>query len=200
MTIRKGEPWGNPVDRPPDLRIVASDAGDRPAYRHRPGPDPIGLVGGDLSASLGRPAERPAMQRLPIDLLRVTTRRRGVDRRGARRVRRSWWRGPVTAVMNVDHFGEWNVAPRAHPNDGGSTSSTVDAGDVDPATAGRHAPDSRPVPTCPTRRSGAHGDERRRGRSPRGRSAMWVDGRSRRLRRRRCVSIRVVPDAFAVLI
>ncbi|MAT03984.1 MAG: hypothetical protein CL424_02950 [Acidimicrobiaceae bacterium] len=33
-------------------------------------------------------------------------------------VRRSWWRGRVVACMNVDHLGDWNVAPRAHPNDG----------------------------------------------------------------------------------
>jgi len=30
----------------------------------------------------------------------------------------SWWRGPITAVMNSEWRGRWRVAPRAHPNDG----------------------------------------------------------------------------------
>jgi diacylglycerol kinase family enzyme len=33
-------------------------------------------------------------------------------------VRGSWWRGPILAVCNVAYIGDWNVAPRAHPNDG----------------------------------------------------------------------------------
>ncbi len=32
--------------------------------------------------------------------------------------RRSWWRGRVVAAMNAQHLGEWDVAPRGHPNDG----------------------------------------------------------------------------------
>jgi len=28
------------------------------------------------------------------------------------------WSGEIAAVMNVDHLGAWDVAPRAHPNDG----------------------------------------------------------------------------------
>ncbi len=32
--------------------------------------------------------------------------------------RRSWWRGPVVAVMNAQFRGAWNVAPKGHPNDG----------------------------------------------------------------------------------
>ena len=29
-----------------------------------------------------------------------------------------WWRDRIVAVMNVDHLGKWDAAPRAHPNDG----------------------------------------------------------------------------------
>ena len=32
--------------------------------------------------------------------------------------RRSWWRGELVAAMNAQHLGRWDVAPRAHPNDG----------------------------------------------------------------------------------
>lgn len=37
------------------------------------------------------------------------------------------WSGEVVAVMNVDHRGDWDVAPRAHPNDGLLDSIHVDA-------------------------------------------------------------------------
>ncbi|MEZ5250968.1 MAG: hypothetical protein R2713_17670 [Ilumatobacteraceae bacterium] len=32
--------------------------------------------------------------------------------------RRSWWRGEVIAAMNGQFLDGWDVAPRAHPNDG----------------------------------------------------------------------------------
>src|SRR3546814_6290230 len=32
--------------------------------------------------------------------------------------KRSWWRGRVVAAMNAQYRGEWDVAPRGHPNDG----------------------------------------------------------------------------------
>lgn len=58
------------------------------------------------------------MQLVEVDLLRVTAD--GREYRAVAHVvaQRSWWRGPVVMVMNTDHLGEWNVAPRGHPNDG----------------------------------------------------------------------------------
>jgi diacylglycerol kinase family enzyme len=47
--------------------------------------------------------------------------------------RRGWWRGSLLAVMNADHVGDWNVAPRAHPNDG-----KVDAVEVAASMSLRH--------------------------------------------------------------
>ena len=71
------------------------------------------------------------LQRLPIDVLRVIADGRQfvavahvVARRGGLF---GWWRGPIAAVMNVDHIGKWDVAPRAHPNDGGLDIVDVDA-------------------------------------------------------------------------
>jgi diacylglycerol kinase family enzyme len=40
---------------------------------------------------------------------------------------RTWWRGPIVAVMNADRIGTWDVAPRAHPNDGQLDVVEVDA-------------------------------------------------------------------------
>ena len=33
-------------------------------------------------------------------------------------MRNGWWRGALLGVVNCAYIGEWNVAPRAHPNDG----------------------------------------------------------------------------------
>lgn len=117
MTIRKGEPWGDSVERRSDLIVASSDrqlaalAGERTDR-------PLGVSSGDLFRTVGAPGQRPEMVRLPIDLLRVEAD--GVTLSAVAHVvaRRSWWRGGILAVMNVDHLGEWNVAPRAHPNDG----------------------------------------------------------------------------------
>jgi hypothetical protein len=117
MTIRPGDDWGELVAIPDDLVDADSDAalaacvtrGDRRAVRVR---------GGDLLATLGGPVPGDRVRRLPIDLLRVTADDRSYVAVAHVVARRSWWRGPVLAVMNVDRLGHWDVAPRAHPNDG----------------------------------------------------------------------------------
>ncbi|HEX6657290.1 MAG TPA: hypothetical protein VF065_04360, partial [Ilumatobacter sp.] len=70
MTIRKGEPWGAPAARPPDLVVAGSDA-ELAQLVARDAARAYGLGGGDLHRSLGAPAPREPMQRLPIDALRV---------------------------------------------------------------------------------------------------------------------------------
>jgi diacylglycerol kinase family enzyme len=116
MTIRPGEEWGVAVERPDDLVELADDAA-LAAAADGDGP-PLTVTGGDLHRALGAPRPRPTMQRIQIDALRVDAG--GAETRAVAHVlvRRSWWFGPVIAVMNVDHIGDWNVAPRAHPNDG----------------------------------------------------------------------------------
>ena len=117
MTIRKGEPWGVAVDRPADLIVVDSDAALARALVA--GDDrPVGPSGGDLHRSLGSPRPRRRMQRLPVDLLRCRIDEREAVAVAHVVIRSGWWRGPIIAAMNVDHVGRWNVAPRAHPNDG----------------------------------------------------------------------------------
>jgi putative lipid kinase YegS-like protein len=121
LTIKRGAPWGQPAAAPIDaleLRrdsalAVAVSAGD---------PRPLLVRGGDVHRSLGAPRGVAATTRLPIDVIDVTAD----DRRltavahvvAHRRGRTGWWRGPIVAVMNVDHIGAWDAAPRAHPNDG----------------------------------------------------------------------------------
>lgn len=131
MTIRKGEPWGSDVARPPDLTVFASDH-DLAREIAAGSSAPLGLSAGDLHRSVGSPPDRADMQRLPIDVLEVVVD--GVSHTAVAHVvaRHRWWRGAVLAVMNVDHIGEWNVAPRAHPNDG-----RADVIEVDPAMTAR---------------------------------------------------------------
>lgn len=132
MTIRKGEPWGEPIERPSDLRVAHGDA-ELAAWIAADPDEPYAVDDGDLHRTVGAP---PAVgsatgHRLPIDVLDVATDRgphlavaHVVIRRPGRL---GWWRGRVVAVANVGHIGAWNVAPRAHPNDGRFDVIDVDA-------------------------------------------------------------------------
>lgn len=115
MTIRRGEEWGHPVDRPRELRTLTGDAELAAAI---PTSDPVSVSAGDLHRAVGSPSPRPTMQLVHIDLLHVTADGRALSAVAHVVARRSWWRGAVVMVMNTDHLGEWNVAPRGHPNDG----------------------------------------------------------------------------------
>jgi len=115
--IRKGEPWGEPAARPLDIVVAAGDAELGELVAHD-ADGAFGLLGGDLHRTLGSPPQREAMQRLPIDALLV--RVDGVEHLAVAHVvaRHGWWRGPLLAAVNSAYIGDWNVAPRAHPNDG----------------------------------------------------------------------------------
>jgi len=126
--IRKGEDWGEVVATPPDLVDVTGDA-VLAAHLGAADGRPVRVRGGDLFTSVGGPTGGGStVRRLPIDVLRVETD--GGEWRAIAHVvaRRSWWRGPLLAVMNVDRLGAWDVAPRAHPDDG-----RADVVEVDPA-------------------------------------------------------------------
>ena len=127
MTIRKGERWGEPGPLPPHGVVVGNDREARDivtaARRANEPIPPLGLVGGDLCRTLGGTGDEgrlrsdQAMQ-LPVDLGSVL-----VDGRlhwfvAHLIARRSWWLGRVVAVMNGQYLGDWDVAPKGHPNDG----------------------------------------------------------------------------------
>jgi YegS C-terminal NAD kinase beta sandwich-like domain len=195
MTIEKGQPWGSAVDRPDDLLVVPSDAALAEALVADPG-RPVGLSGGDLHRSLGSPPPRNDMQRLPIDLIRCRVGERTVVAAAHVVMRSGWWRGPIVAVMNVDHLGDWNVAPRAHPNDG-----RVDVVEVAPSMTMRERWQARsrlpggthvPHPAITT------GSVRERSWEFERSLTVWADGL--RVGTASTVSIEVVPDAGAVYI
>jgi hypothetical protein len=195
VTIEKGQPWGVAVDRPDDLLVVDSDAALALALVDRPG-RPVGPSAGDLHRSLGSPPARREMQRLPVDLLVCRFDERTTFAIAHVVMRSGWWRGPVVAAMNVDHLGSWNVAPRAHPNDG-----RVDVVEVAASMnvrarwqarcrlpAGGHVP--HPAIAVSTTRERSWQFDRD--------MTVWVDGV--RAGTARTVSIEVLPDAGEVLI
>ena len=129
MTIRKGQQWGSMVVPGPGMLTVRSDAELRAlvlADRSNGKPLPvIGLLGGDLMRTLGGTGDAARLRgdepipHLPIDVIHVATDDGRQTLLVAHLVaRRSWWRGPLTAVMNAQFISRWDVAPRSHPNDG----------------------------------------------------------------------------------
>jgi hypothetical protein len=131
MTIKPGQAWGRPVPRPPDLLVMHSDVELARAVSHERG-SPVGVGGGDLARTLGVTAARaatlatlPTVNEYLIDLMEV----RLDDAEEpivacAHVVARSpwssghWLRGRILVVMNAEFIGEWDLAPRGHPNDG----------------------------------------------------------------------------------
>jgi hypothetical protein len=124
MTIRKGEPWGEPAVRPTDIRVVATDRDARDwVIWHRIRGQPIrdlGIVGGDLARTCGGgTGEHPTATRVTVDAIRVL-----IDDAeptwGVAHViaRRQWLHDDVAMVMNAQFYGAYDIAPRSHPNDG----------------------------------------------------------------------------------
>jgi len=141
MTIKPGEAWGRQVPRPNDLVTVRTDQALVAALAGSEG-RPISVVSGDLARTLGvtSSSERASINEFTIDLLDVrlddaseaTVACAHVIARAPWR-RGHWLSGPIVAVMNAEFIGEWDVAPRGHPNDG-----RAEVFDVDAAMSVRH--------------------------------------------------------------
>jgi YegS C-terminal NAD kinase beta sandwich-like domain len=114
MVIQKGKDWGTPGVLPPDAPVAHSNAELR-AHASE-GARVIGVTGGDLCRTLNGSGSMSMV--FPIDLCRLTSQ--GVDELFVAHclARNGWLHGPITAVMNAQFIGTWDVAPRSHPNDG----------------------------------------------------------------------------------
>ena len=130
MTIRKNEDWGSTVARPENLVICETDAAASHLatyyyLRHKPIPA-IAITRSNLSRALGTKGadtDSQKMQATPFDLIEVTfvdasTVEQIVLALGYGLLRKSWWRGGIFAAMNTSFVGDWDCAPRSHPNDG----------------------------------------------------------------------------------
>jgi hypothetical protein len=129
MTIARGQAWGELGPLPEDGVVVRTDAGAArvvaDALVAGEDPPPVGLLGGDLCRTVGGRGDESRLRsgeaaRLVVDVL-VVTLDGGEERVAVAHVlahRRGWLVGPLVALMNAEWVGQWNVAPRAHPNDG----------------------------------------------------------------------------------
>lgn len=122
MTIKKGEEWGTAGPRPDDTIVVASDAQARaivePARRANGLIPPLAPRHGDLARSVGAVGPRDETRILPCDLGAVLLDGRLFWFVSSLVIGEPFRRGRCIAVMNAEWLGEWNLAPRAHPNDG----------------------------------------------------------------------------------
>lgn len=201
MTIRKGEPWGEPVESPVDLPVMADDAAARAWVVHEReagrGLVSLGVAGGDLARTMGGGAMGRfpgTVTMAPVDLVRVEADGRTTWSVAHVVARRGWWRGEVHLAMNAQFLRVYDVAPRSHPNDG-----RVDVIDVAPSMSLRARFQARtrartgthlPHPDMPARQLAVcewHFDRP---------LDLWIDGV--RWGRATDVTLRVEPDALLV--
>jgi hypothetical protein len=205
VTVRRGETWGSAGGLPPGGVVVASDAEARrvvEAARRAGDPVPaLGVLGGDLCRTLGGRGDRdrldgPDAAVLPVDLGSVLLEGRQHWFVAHLVARRPWWWGRIVAAMNAEFLGGWDVAPRAHPNDG-----VLDLFDVaasmsptDRLKARRRLPAGGhlPHPAIATSRRAAAQFELDRP------TPVWLDGE--RMGEFRRLSVRVEPDALVCVV
>lgn len=202
--IAKGEPWGAPGDLPDGGVLVRSDAEASAALsaarRDRTPFPALGLLGGDLCRTLGGGGGGGGLHgvRFTVDLGEALLDGR-LHLFVAHLVARSrlWTRAFV--AMNAQYLhtrwtGDWNLGPRAHPNDG--LLDTYDArlprGQLLAVRARVHHGAHLPHPAIRERRTAALQVELDRPLPVR------IDGAG--AGHARVVSVRVQPDALTVVI
>jgi hypothetical protein len=134
MTIEKGKEWGHRGACPTNLHFARTDT-DLIVQWQRDPTTIFAMLSGDLYASLGRPkwgrdrdlASAPEVQFLPVDIFRVVittddslTNENVVEMFALSSVEIGSWftRRRYVCVSNCGFVGDYNIAPRAHPNDG----------------------------------------------------------------------------------
>lgn len=198
MTIEKGRQWGSPAIVPGDVILASEDSlvAASPGLRVLP-------TGGNLWRSLGSPRLKEAGDEctdLPLDVLHCSiTGPKGTSEvvAVAQVVVGSWFsRGGLTVVTNVGTWGDMNIAPRAHPNDG-----EFDVFEIAPHTSLRQRIIARgkaatgthlPHPTMSVRR-GTRVTLERKSNAP-----LVVDGHV--FGNWSCVSVEIRPDFMTVIV
>ncbi|MGQ0520283.1 MAG: hypothetical protein ACT4PX_03910 [Actinomycetota bacterium] len=202
MTIRKGEPWGEPGSLPDDGVVVRSDAEARAVLEEarregRPFPA-LGLLAGDLCRTLGGPGDEgrlrsPDAVTFPVDLGEALVD--GVLHLFVAHLvahDRLWRRSFV--AMNAQWLGRWNLGPRAHPGDAllDTYSATLALADLPKVRARLHHGAHLPHPGIKERRARAVQVDLDRA------LPVAVDGVA--VGRGRRLSLRVEPDALRVVV
>lgn len=182
MTIRKGQDWGSTGELGAEDAVVSSDRAIAELFTvvhgELRGPNLVGVVGGDMARTIGATGTPEQLRdgprtTLPIDLGVVSIDGQEHVMAASLVVRRTWWSGRVTAVMNASFLGRWNVAPRGHPNDGRFDVITAELSMADRLKArsrlenGTHVP--HPDIDMRRKKSGSI--------TPHRRARVWLDGR-----------------------
>jgi hypothetical protein len=197
VPIAKGQPYGEPGELPEDGVVVRSDAEAATvlhAARRERRPFPtLGLLGGDLCRTLGGGGRHLQGVTFTVDLGEALLDGRlhlFVAHLVART--RLWTRAYV--AMNAQWLGDWNLGPRAHPNDG--LLDTYDArlpfGQLLPVRSRLHHGAHLPHPNIKERRTAALQVEFER------RLPVRLDGVN--VGKARVVSVRAQPDALTVVV
>lgn len=204
MTVRRGEGWGTNGPLPADGVVVRSDAEARAVVEaaRRAGEEPpaLGLLGGDLCRTLGGSGDEARLHteeatRAVVDLGCVLVDGRQFWFLAQLVARRSWWRGPLVVAANAQWLGRWDVAPRSHPGDGKLDVVVADLSLRDRTKAWRRLPQGSHVPHPGiTERQLAATQLDLDPPCP-----VWLDG-VRVATRARALSVRVEPDAVAVVV
>lgn len=203
MTIKKGEPWGEPRPLPPDGVVVTSDAEAMDVVttaRRANEPIPaLGLLGGDLCRTLGGLGDRDRLRSaeamtFPVDLGEVLLDGRLHFFTAHLVARRRFWTGRAVVAMNATWLGEWDLGPKAHPNDGLLDISDSRLRPSELLGARRRAPTGShiPHPRITMRRVPAEQIELERA------TDVYLD--DRRVGSFRTLSLRVEADALTVVV
>ena len=136
MTIRKGVNWGQQIARPEDLVTCQDDAAASvlitnnllnlqklPQIEIRSSNLARVLgIGGAKNTTDSRDTTSKIFSTLfdliRVDCVTVDGTAITVFCLGYALLRNSWWHGEIVAVLNQSFIGDWDCAPRAHPNDG----------------------------------------------------------------------------------
>lgn len=130
MTISKHLEWGRDILKPVDLVICRDDAAASRLLTGLIGESKqlpiIAIKSSKLARALGTNGaqlESKSMRALPFDLIKINFTNLSDEKVmviaiGYAILRNSWWRGEITAVLNTSFIGNWDCAPRSHPNDG----------------------------------------------------------------------------------
>ena len=117
VTIKPGEPWGEPAGAPADAVVAKNDRDISRALdeaRRRQEPFPTFVVrGGDVFKTLGGASGMS----FPLDVGEVLVDGRVHFFAAHLLLQEQGWRKFVVA-MNAPWMGEWNFGPKAHLNDG----------------------------------------------------------------------------------
>ena len=203
MGITPREQWGKPGVMPPDGLVVNGNEELQEiieSCRRSNNEIPtIGLAGGDLWRTLGGKSHHDRLRKGDAQLFSVDLGAALIDGHihwfaSHLIVRTRIWAGRTWIVANTSHYGNWNIAPRAHPGDGLLDILDLNLGFSDRlkarsrVQAGNHVPH----PDIHYQRRPAAQIEMKK------ETDVWIDGK--KITKASQISVHIEPDALRVML